>query len=241
MNDSTPDDDRTIDADPAALDRIRELAAAAETGATDPPPARPTGDRHPNDRDPNDRGPNDRDPDDGPAGDHTIDADPATLDHLRRLAGEHDPGDDRTIDADPAALDQLRRRAHDAGGPRPSGASRPMPRQPIPEVATPPPVRPSRPVTTTEPWRPPARSMRPERIVDAPADHGARWRLVSIVLAVVLLVTIGWLVFGGSDQPIDESPPEPAPSTVPGAATTPSSNPATNPSTSSGGTVDGDG
>lgn len=228
MSEPTPDD-HTIDADPTALDRIRELAAAAESDANSEreQPVERDGDRdHQADRD-----------------DRTIDADPAALDQLQRFAHDADDrtgqrhGDDgengdQTIDADPAALGHLRRRAQESGGPRQSTASRPMPRRAIPDVEAVPPARPVREGAVAEPWRPPARSMRPERAVDAPTDHGARWRLVSIVLAAVLLVVIGWLVFGGGEQAVDESPPE-----VPTATTPSDSTPAT-PATDS---LDGDG
>lgn len=154
-----------------------------------------------------------------PDDDHTLDADPASIERIRELArraaaehAEHadrgEPGDDRTLDADESALAQLRALAAGAG----PALSPPRPPRDLSELELPDPgelgarPRPA-PPELAEPWRPPARSVRPAALPETAPIHATHpiWRTLALALAVVLLVLGAWLLFGGDDA--DDAPP----------------------------------
>lgn len=157
-------DDRTLDADPASVERIREIARQATAG------------------DPG-----------GAHGERTLDADESTLAQLRALA---------------AAAEQHRHEAQPAPARLPP---RDLAELELPDVAELGARRPPTPATVdSEPWRPPARSVRPAALPEVAPQHATHpiWRTLAIALAVVVLVLAGWLVFGG-DGSTDEQPSGP--------------------------------
>lgn len=155
--------------------------------------------------------------------DHTVDADPAALEQLRRLAtrAEADArgdADDRTVDADDDTLEQLRRLAREAEAQAPSTVS--APRRPPRDLATLDEAeleglvgrRPPAPPEPAEPWRPPPRSMRPVSMPEVPKRHAsAVWRWVALGLAAVLVVLVAWLLLDSDDAG------EQVPTSIPGS------------------------
>lgn len=155
--------------------------------------------------------------------DHTVDADPAALDELRRLAtrAEADAGGDagdRTVDADDDTLEQIRRLAREAEG-QAAPSTTPAPRRPARDLTTLDVTeldglvgkRPPAPPEPAEPWRPPPRSMRPISMPEVPTRHAsAVWRWVALGLAVVLVVLVTWLLLDSDDAG------EQVPSSIPG-------------------------
>jgi hypothetical protein len=155
--------------------------------------------------------------------DHTVDADPAALDQLRRLATRAEreagaPTDDHTVDADGDTLEQLRRLARDAEAPTVPPAA-PPPRDltelDMAELDGLVGKRPPAPPEPAEPWRPPPRSMRPASMPDVPERHAsAVWRWVALGLAAVLVVLVAWLLLD-SDNVGEE-----VPTSIPGTPST---------------------
>ena len=146
--------------------------------------------------------------------DHTVDADPAALDQLRRLATQAEleagaPTDDHTVDAEGDPLELLRRLARDADAQSAPPAARPPRDLTELDVAGLDGLvgkRPPAPPEPAEPWRPPPRSMRPASMPELPQRHGsAVWRWVALGLAAVLVVLVAWLLLD-SDNAGEEVP-----------------------------------
>lgn len=151
--------------------------------------------------------------------DHTIDADPDSVERIREIArqaaagaersGAGQLGDEHTVDADESTLTHLRELAARADPP-PARAPRDLSQLELPDVAGPP-ARPVVPIADGgEPWRPPPRSVRPVALPEVAPQHATHpiWRTAAIVLAMLVLVLAGWLLFGGGDG-ADEQPPGP--------------------------------